>query len=272
MAVCRRPSSVSAIRMAVRNSKWSLVRNKLEIKPMGQLPLIFDGDRTKSEAFLDTLKAYFCLNHQVPTFNSYLTRIALALMLIQGPLVQEWTRTLRDWLDDRDPLQEDEKSTWDQFTHQFMVSFMVTQKDQRAQNQLENLKMKWPEIDQYIMDFEKLSREASYDIGSPASIHQYLKGLPYNVAKDVLSPPLVHTYTAILKRVVESVKSQELLKAMSKNQGNGRSAFQQNWRSNNNGPCNSNQQTSNQFNSSNTPRSHNNTPVPMDLSRAKGNR
>ena len=153
-----------------------------------------------------------------------------------------------------------------------MASFTDTQKDQRARNQLENLKMKWPEIDQYMMDFEKLSREAGYDIGSPASIHQYLKGLPYNVAKDVLFPPLVHTYPAILKRAVESVKSQELLRAMSKNRGNSHGTFQQNWRNNNNGPRNSNQQPNNQFNSSNAPRSHNNTPVPMDLSRAKGNR
>ena len=129
---------------------------------MGQLPPIFDGDRTKSEAFLDALKAYFCLNHQVPTFNSYLTKIALALTLIQGPLVQEWTRTIGDWLNDRDPLREDKRKTWDQFTHQFMVSFTDTQKDQRARNQLENLRMKWPEINQYTMDFEKLSREASY--------------------------------------------------------------------------------------------------------------
>ena len=67
---------------------------------MGQLPPIFDGDRTKSKVFLDALKAYFCLNHQAPAFNSYLTRIALALTLIQGPLVQEWTRTIGDWLDD----------------------------------------------------------------------------------------------------------------------------------------------------------------------------
>ena len=147
---------------------------------------------------------------------------------------------------------------------------MDTQKDQRARNQLENLKMKWPEIDQYMMDFEKLSRKAGYKIGSPATVHQCLKGLPYSVAKDVLSPPLIHTYTAILKRAVESVKSQELLKAMLKNQKNNRRTFQQNWQNSN--PCTSNQQPNNQFNSSNAPRSHNNTPVPMDLSRAKGNR
>ena len=238
---------------------------------MGQLPPIFDGDKTKSEAFLDALKAYFHLNHQVPTFNSYLTRIALALMLIQGPLVQEWMRTIGDWLDNQDPLQEDKRNMWNQFIHQFMASFTNTQKDQRARNQLENLRMKWPEIDQYTMDFEKLSREAGYNIGSSASIHQYLKGLPYSVAKDVLSPPLVSTYTAILKRAVESVKSQEPLKAMLKNQKNSHGTFQQNWRNNN--PCTGNsQQTNNQFNSSNAPKSHNNTPVSMDLSRAKGSR
>jgi hypothetical protein len=56
---------------------------------MGQLPPIFDEDQTKLEEFLDLLKAYFRLNHQVPAFQSFLTRIALALTLIQGPLVQE---------------------------------------------------------------------------------------------------------------------------------------------------------------------------------------
>ena len=116
-----------------------------------------------------------------------------------------------------------------------MASFTDTQKDQRARNQLENLKMKWPEIDQYMMDFEKLSRKAGYEIGSPASVHQCLKGLPYSVAKDVLSPPLVHTYTAILKRAVESVKSQALLKAMLKNQKKNHGTFQQNWQNSN--PC-----------------------------------
>ena len=95
-----------------------------------------------------------------------------------------------------------------------MAPFTDIQKDQMARNQLENLRMKWLEIDQYTMDFKKLSREASYDIGSLASIHQYLKGLPYSIAKDIFSPLLISTYSAILKRAVESVKSQELLKVM----------------------------------------------------------
>jgi hypothetical protein len=78
-----------------------------DVKPMGQLPPIFDGDRTKSKGFIDLLKSYFGLNHRVPAFQSYLTRIALALTLIQGPLVQEWTRHLGNWLDCPHPMLDD---------------------------------------------------------------------------------------------------------------------------------------------------------------------
>ena len=99
---------------------------------MGQLPPIFDGDRTKSEGFVDSLKSYFRLNHRVPAFQSYLTRIALALTLIQGPLVQEWTRHLGNWLDRRHPMLDDIRDTWDQFIAQFEAVFTDTQRDQRA--------------------------------------------------------------------------------------------------------------------------------------------
>ena len=47
----------------------------------------------------------------------------------------------------------------------------------------------------------------------------YMKGLPHSVAKDILTPPLVHTYSEVLGRVVESIKSQELLNALSKMRG-----------------------------------------------------
>ena len=145
---------------------------------MGQLPPIFDGDRTKAEAFLNSLKAYSHLNHQVPAFQSYLTKIALTLTLIQGLLVQEWTRQMGEWLDNQNAILDDRRDTWDQFMRQFLASFTDTQRDQRAWNQLEILRMKWPEIDQYIMDFERLIREAGYQTGTPKSIQMFIKGLP----------------------------------------------------------------------------------------------
>ena len=81
---------------------------------MGKLPAVFDSDQSKSKGFLDKLRRYFLLNHQVPTLRSYLTRIALALTLIQGPLVEEWARNHIDWLE-RMMLLDYELDTWRQF-------------------------------------------------------------------------------------------------------------------------------------------------------------
>src|SRR6266852_1948248 len=147
-----------------------------DVKPMGKYPKIFNGDRSKSEAFIDGLRRYFLLNHRVPAFQSFLTKIAFTLTLIQGPLVEEWTRNQTDWLEMLDP-HDDNLDTWHQFLTQFMSTFTDTQKDQRARNELENLQMKWPDVDQYTMDFEKLAREAGYMVRSPKGIQMYLKGL-----------------------------------------------------------------------------------------------
>jgi hypothetical protein len=95
---------------------------------MGQLLAVFAGDWIVSEEFFDQLKVYFRLNHQVPAFQSYLTRIALTLTLIQGPLVQEWTRQVGDWLDTMGPA-DDVRDTWNQFQQQFVATFTDTQRD-----------------------------------------------------------------------------------------------------------------------------------------------
>lgn len=246
---------------------------------MGQLPPVFDGDRKLAESFIDCLKAYFRLNHQVPAFGSYITRIALTLTLIQGPNVQEWARTLGEWLDQQGPY-DDNRDLWDQFISQFNATFADSQKDQRARNQLETHRMKWPFIDQYTMEFEKLCRDAGYQSGSAETVQLYIKGLPTSVAKDVLRPPLVHTYPQIIKRATESVKSQEMIASLEKLKGASfRSPRQGGWQNfgDNRRPNSSPNQTyrppnQQRYNSSNAPQSYNNRPVDMDLSRTRGNR
>ena len=248
---------------------------------MGQLPPVFDGDQTKSEEFIELLKAYFHLNHQVPALRSFLTRIALALTLIQGPNVAELTRSVGNWLDRLDP-QDDDFDTWNQFTTQFLAAFADTQKDQKARTDLQNLKMKWPLIDQYTMDFERLIREAEYQSGTPKCVHMFISELPIGVAGDVLRSPLAQTYQEVVQRAVDSVKSKMLLETIIKNRGltpchncpnnwqnvapktppklffgQTNPTFDSNWNS--------------PFNSSNTPRYFNNTAVPVDLSWTQGN-
>jgi Zinc knuckle/Retrotransposon gag protein len=246
-----------------------------DVKPMGQLPPIFDGDRTKSEGFVDLQKSYFRLNHRVPTFQSYLTRIALALTLIQGPLVQEWTHHLGNWLDRRHPMLDDILDTWDQFIAQFEAAFTDTQRDQRVRSQLDSLRLKWPEIDQYTMNFERLIREARYAPGGAQTVQMYIDGLPNNVVADVTRSPPVYTYPEIVQRAIDSVRSKELMSALTKKRG-GRTN-QPSWPFQTGQPAGQrprNPPPNNppRYNSSNAPRTYNNVPVQMDLSQTRGNR
>ena len=236
---------------------------------MGQIPQVFNGDRLKTEGFVDSLRAYFRLNHEVPALQSYLTKIAFTLTLIQGPSVQEWARQMGRWLDTLNPATDDELDTWNQFIVQFETSFDDTQKVQKARSQLDRLTMKWPEVDQYTMDFEKLTREANYQIGSPETTQMYLKGLPDDVAADVLGPPFIHTYNALKERAAQSVSTRQTLKNLRDGKKN-RAAHSGEWQKSEKRPKNKLPQK--QYNSSNVPRTHNDVQTPMDLNRIQGNK
>jgi hypothetical protein len=180
-----------------------------------------------------------------------------------------------EWLDDCLAF-EDNRDTWTQFTHQFLAAFADTQRDQRARNQLETLRMKWPEIDQYTMDFERLLREASYQKGTPECAQMYLKGLPDSVIAQVVSPPLCHTYAQMVVRATKHVKAQEMRAAIRALKGPRTPSRQGGWQ---NFGTNCPQRPPNPpntqncpFNSSTAPRVFNNVPVPMDVGRTQGNR
>ena len=58
-----------------------------DLKVMGNLPRMFEGDRDKSRAFMNDFLLYVVTNQGVPGFKSPLRRIALALTLIKGPRI-----------------------------------------------------------------------------------------------------------------------------------------------------------------------------------------
>jgi hypothetical protein len=100
---------------------------------------------------------------------------------------------------------DDILDTWDQFIAQFEAAFTDTQRDQRARSQLDSLRLKWPEIDQYTMNFKRLIREAGYAPGGAQTVQMYIDGLPNNVVADVTRSPPVYTYPEIIQRAIDSV-------------------------------------------------------------------
>ena len=56
-------------------------------KPMGVLPMIFEGDRSKAESFLREFSTYLLVNYDIPVLTSFIKRITIALTCIKGPEV-----------------------------------------------------------------------------------------------------------------------------------------------------------------------------------------
>jgi Retrotransposon gag protein len=182
---------------------------------MGALPAIFDGNRERADDFIEELKAYICLNQRA--MASYIQRLALTLTLIKGPLVAAWTKDMGAFFDTLTPV-DDVPDLWDQFLDEFARQFQDTQKAERAHVKLQSLRMTWPNIDQYIADFEKLVREANYTIGNSETIQFFIAGLPRTVAEDVLKPPLVHHYSDIKDRAIQSLRSRQIIDQIFGNQ------------------------------------------------------
>ena len=73
---------------------------------MGMLPHIFEGERDKADAFMNELLGYLLLNANMAGFNSPIQQVALALILIKGPQVDQWVRNMTTWLRNLDPVND----------------------------------------------------------------------------------------------------------------------------------------------------------------------
>ena len=228
-------------------------------------------------------------------------KINLALTLMHGEKVAGWVKNIGVVLDELNLDTDDIDELWATFLEEFAQQYTDTQAAERARVALESLRMKAPEIDEYILKFEELCNKAGYMMGNTEVTYLFLKGLPKPILEDVIKGPQVGSYEDLKDHAIQVTRSQELLHNILKQQGGqaGQTTrpqfIPQNF--NNRGFCSSpcldysgyrannytpNYQRNNrnpnmnrpfnqggnlQYNSSNAPRSWNNRPVPMDIGR-----
>jgi len=132
-------------------------------------------------------------------------------MFMQGPKVEEWTRGMLQWIQQIDN-QSNMDDVWRIFQRRFYRRFTNTQADSTARKELVMLKMRFPEIDAYITDFEQTVRRALYRLGSHEMNQQFLSGLPCDVAKDVMRYPTPITYQEYTEKALASIQSKVLLR------------------------------------------------------------
>jgi hypothetical protein len=253
---------------------------------MGALPRIFEGDREDVERFLTDLITYIDLNELVPNLASYKFRVRMALSFIQGDVVREWKNKVLDYI--RPVNIPDNEHTWNDFIAMFRAQYADSSKGERARLAIEQIKLKGYDIDQYISNFVTLARDAEYDLNATGTRRFFVAGLSFGVANetvkanprnwDQLKTAAIAAAQHYQTMAVMFPRAQGRPNAPTQNLNRGRptdnrrpwvapqfqTPSQGQWRQNQGRPSN--------FNSSNAPRSFNNTAVPMDLSRARGNR
>ena len=105
------------------------------------------------------------------------------------------------------------------FLEEFAQQYTDTQATERARVALESLRMKAPEIDEYISKFKELCNKAGYTMGNTEVTYLFLKGLPKPTLEDVVKRPQVGTYEDLKDRAIQVTRSQELLHNILKQQG-----------------------------------------------------
>ena len=178
-----------------------------EGKPMGALPMIFEGDYSKAESFIREFSIYLLVNHDIPALASFIQRITIALTCIKGPEVNWWTEQQLDWLMALQPA-DDNLATYQQFIQNFWNWFMDLQKAQRARIELQALRMTWPEIDEYISNFESIAHKAGCNPADQNTMQLFLQGLPQSIGQKVFEYMNIETYEQMKWKAISVTASQ----------------------------------------------------------------
>ena len=118
----------------------------------------------------------------------------------------------------QDPVNNNVEAAWDHFAHEFNEQFTDHTQVQHARQQLDHLKFKFPDINQYISKFKDLASMVGYTVGNEETVNLFLKGFEnaLDILSLVLSPPLIHTYYEIKERTIAATRSRQLVNVIKK--------------------------------------------------------
>ena len=123
---------------------------------MGKLPEIFRGNREQADDFIKAIKGYLRLNQDVAGFDLPIKKVAFTLTHMQGPKVVGWVKDMGTMLDGLNPITDNILDLSNQFLEEFKAQYQDSQQVEKAKDRIEKLKMRWPNIDQYISELEEL--------------------------------------------------------------------------------------------------------------------
>jgi hypothetical protein len=156
----------------------------------GKAPDVFDGDRTKSKAFISNMVVYFKINRNHPNIRNPYTRVYIALSFIKGPNVVNWVdvqfQRVEDNLIDIAGGDEMDSALWVDFVDQFKRAYVSTTVKESTYVKLQSLSMKGNQLDEYIANFTALIAELEWDEDGEIACHHFRERLPTLLVRQIL--------------------------------------------------------------------------------------
>jgi hypothetical protein len=144
-------------------------------KLSGKEPTVFTGDRKDAESFILEWQIYQMLNHDTTVMRQPFTRAMLFLSFIKGPAVHEWNMLQINWLMTRarTGALPTEEFLYDTIKAAFRSAFTDTMSVQRAKAEFHLISMERGDLNGYISKFERLARQAGYDLNSSLVLDRF---------------------------------------------------------------------------------------------------
>jgi hypothetical protein len=151
-------------------------------KLVGNPPHIFTGDRTKSKEFITQWEMYEGVNISNNLMHNAYQWSLLFMTYIQGPLVNEWIKSMNAWLRlqiTRKGRPTNDEWLWDSTLLSFNHQYADVLGQEKARAELERgFKMEKGDINAYIAKFEQVIWQAGLDVDQPLVVNKFARGLP----------------------------------------------------------------------------------------------
>jgi Retrotransposon gag protein/Zinc knuckle len=199
---------------------------KVDGQLKGRVPEIFDGDRTKTQNFMNSFDIFWMTNEDNNVMKIPYKRSTFFLGLISGPKVDDWVNDqaceLRAKTTRRNnPIARTDDSLWTSLQTSFKNAFAFTGQIEQAKTDLARLEMEGDDIDNYIAKFENLLRKAAIPRTDVRVMDDFTDGLKKWLHKEILReatwPTTLDEWEEAARR---QVRRNNVFKASMGNKGN----------------------------------------------------
>jgi hypothetical protein len=165
----------------------------------GKAPTTYDGERSKTRIFIHQFKLYRMANATNFKMVNPTARVSLFLGFMDGPKVIGWAqeqaelleRRVLGYFDDNNNFvaathPDNDEFVWNDMLQHFTRAFTHTTEADDAFIELQNCKMGERSPDEYIAEFNELSRKAHWDHDNRGTIELFKQGLPVNIHRRIL--------------------------------------------------------------------------------------